>query len=96
MEARDICRRLNCSPTQLAIWVEQGCPVQARSHGWANYEVDRVREWLAEKGITDWPKEEDWTLDVPLRSLLKAVERREITPWEAEKVLFVIGGEAWV
>lgn len=95
MNVRETCRMLNCSPLLFAAWVEQGCPVGERRNGFADYDVDRVRAWLQEKGITDWPRENDHDLETPIRYLLWALERREITPWEAEKVLFVIGAESW-
>jgi phage terminase Nu1 subunit (DNA packaging protein) len=94
MDARDICRRLNCSPMTLSRWVEQGCPVR-REPPFAHYVTEEVRQWLADNGITDWPKESDYDLDVPIRSILQALARKEITPWEAEKVKFNLGECGW-
>jgi len=90
MDARDICRRLNCSPVALAAWVERGCPIHRQPPS-AYFEVNEVRAWLEEHGIRDWPKESDYDLDIPMRSLLKALARKDLTPWEAEKVLFLLG-----
>jgi phage terminase Nu1 subunit (DNA packaging protein) len=90
MDARDLCRNLNCSPALLAAWLEQGCPVD-RDPPFAWFDLEEVSRWLAERGIQDWPKEDDHDLDVTILSILKAVERRELTPWEAEKVLFLTG-----
>jgi len=94
MDARDICRRLNCSPMTLSQWVEKGCPVH-RQPPLAHYVLDEVREWLADNGIADWPKESDCDLDLPLRTILKALQRRELTPWEAEKVITNLGSGIW-
>ncbi len=94
MDPRDLCRNLNCSPVILAKWVEAGCPVH-RDPPFANYELEEVQQWLEANGIREWPKEDDQDLDYPIRSVFKAVERKELTPWEAEKVLFLIG-PAWV
>ncbi len=94
MDARDICRRLNCSPIVLAAWVEQGCPIHRYPPG-AGFEMAEVRQWLEQQGLRDWPKESDPDLDVPVRSLLKALARQEITPWEAEHVMLVLGSGVW-
>lgn len=90
MDARDLCRRLNCPPATLAKWLEEGCPVH-RDSPFAWYDLDEVERWLTDRGIQDWPREDDHTLDVPLRSLFKALARREITPWDAEKIVFLLG-----
>ncbi len=94
MDARDICRRLNCSPITLSEWLDKGCPVD-RDPPHANYDANRVKGWLAENGIRDWPKESDRDLDVPIRVLLKALQRKEITPWQAERVIVNLGSGEW-
>jgi len=94
MDARDICRRISCSPMTLSQWVDRGCPVNRRPP-FAYYVPDEVRQWLANNGITDWPKESDHDLDMPLRALLRALQRRELTPWEAEKVITNLGSGVW-
>jgi hypothetical protein len=85
MDARDICRRLNCSPITLSEWVNKGCPVERRPP-YVHYEIEQVKKWLAEKGINDWPRESDEDLDLPIRVVLRALSRKEITPWDAEMV----------
>jgi phage terminase Nu1 subunit (DNA packaging protein) len=94
MDARDICRKLNCSPVLLSEWVERGCPID-RYPPYAGFETDKVKQWLAENGITDLPKENDQDLDVPIRVILKALQRKEITPWQAEKVIMNLGSGNW-
>ncbi|MDO8586620.1 MAG: hypothetical protein Q7T82_06225 [Armatimonadota bacterium] len=94
MDARDICRRLNCSPITLSEWVDKGCPVERHPPS-ANYEIDRVKKWLAENGVTDWPRESDGDLDEPIRVLLKALQSKQITPWQAEMVIVNLGSCAW-
>jgi len=94
MDARDICRRLNCSPMTLSQWVDKGCPVHRRPP-FAHYVPDEVRQWLANNGVTDWPRESDYDLDLPLRCVVKALQRRELTPWDAEKVMTNLGSGVW-
>jgi len=90
MDARDVCRRLNCSPITLSEWLDRGCPVR-RDPPWAYYDIKAVRQWLEDNGIRDWPKDSDHDLDVPVRVLFNALARREITPWEAEKITLNLG-----
>ena len=94
MDARDICRRLNCSPLTLSEWLDKGCPVD-RQPPFASYAPGQVRQWLAENGIREWPTESDDDLDSPIRLILRALRRREITPWQAEKVITNLGSGIW-
>jgi phage terminase Nu1 subunit (DNA packaging protein) len=93
MDARDICRRLNCSPFTLSEWVNRGCPIERRPP-FAGFDTDRVRKWLEENGIRDWPRESDYDLDDPIRVILRALERKEVTPWDAEMAMMNLG-YAW-
>ena len=97
MDARDICRRLNCSPKTLSEWVDRGCPCQRHSeeYPFVGFDVERVRQWLAENNITDWPKENDRDLDVTIRALLKPLSRKEMTPDEAERIIRNLGPGIW-
>ena len=98
MDARDVCRRLNCSPIILSDWVDKGCPVthhQAPYAPFAEFDVELVKRWLAESNIVDWPKESDHDTDWPIRLILKALEAKEITPWQAEKVILNLGSGVW-
>ena len=94
MDARDICRRLNCSPITLADWVERGSPIM-RYPPDARFELPQVKQWLTEQGINEWPVENDHDLDKPIRVLLRALQQREITPWQAEKIIFTLGSGIW-
>jgi hypothetical protein len=94
MDGRDVCRLLECSPMQLSEWVEKGLPVH-RYDGYDYYVefwVEEVKAWLKEQGIADWPKEKAYDLDVPIRSVFHALARKEITPFQAERVLVNIEG----
>lgn len=86
LDARDICRRLQCSPLALYEWVLRGCPV-IRCWPFVRYDLDRVKRWVSENGITEWPKEGDTDTDRPVRVILGAVYRREITPEHALRVI---------
>lgn len=94
MDARDMCRRLNCTPMTLSDWVDKGCPV-VRHPPWAEFQPDEVRDWLAANGVTEWPEASDADADWPIRVILKAVQRRELTPWQAEKVMLNLGSGDW-
>ena len=94
MDARDICRRLNCSPITLSGWLDRGCPVH-RHPPFAGLDPDGVRKWLEENGIRDWPRESDRNADEPIRVILNALERKEVTPWEAERVITNLGSGVW-
>jgi RNA polymerase sigma-70 factor (ECF subfamily) len=97
MDARDICRRLRCSPQMLAAWVEQGCPV-LRCWPFARFDLDRVKQWVRDSGIrrlADWPEEDDHDLDRPVRLIFKALHRREVTPEQAEKIMTDLGFDVW-
>ena len=86
LDARDVCRRLRCSPQVLAGWVERECPA-LRCWPFARFDWERVKQWLRDNGIEEWPKESDDDLDRPMRVVLKAIERGELTAKKAEGVL---------
>jgi len=86
VDARDTCRRFRCSPQTLLAWVEQGCPI-LRCWPFARFDLDRVRQWLADRKIADWPKESDHDLERPIRVIFKALHQREITPKLAEQII---------
>ena len=94
MDARDICRRLNCSPISLHNWVEQGCPI-LRCWPFARYDLDRVKQWLADNQITDWPKESDRDLDRPIRVIFRELHNGNIDPEQAEKIVTELGWGVW-
>jgi hypothetical protein len=94
MDVRDICRRLNCSPITLSGWLDQGCPVE-HNPPYASFDAKRVQNWLAENGVKDWPRESDHDLDMPICVILRALQSKDITPWEAEKVILNLGSGVW-
>jgi len=94
MDARDIGNRLGCSPQTLHTWVEKGCPI-LRCWPFARFDLDRVKQWLADNGIEEWPRESARDLDRPIRVIFKALHRRELTPEEAEGVITNLGWGDW-
>jgi RNA polymerase sigma-70 factor (ECF subfamily) len=86
LDARDVWRRLRCSPQVLAEWVERGCPA-LRCWPFVRFDWERVKQWLRENRIDEWPRESDDDVDRPMRLLLKAVERGELTAKKAEGIL---------
>jgi len=94
IDARDICRRLQCSPIALFDWVQQGCPV-LRCWPFARYDLDRVKQWLRDNDINDWPRESDHDTDRPLRIIFRALHRQEVTPEKAEEVITELGWGDW-
>ncbi len=86
LDARDVCRRLRCSPQVLADWVERGCPA-LRCWPFVRFDWERVKQWLKDNEIEGWPRESDDDVDRPIRLLLRAVERGELTAKKAEGVL---------
>jgi len=93
-DARDICRRLGCSPMKLSEWVDNGCPV-LRCWPFARYDLDRVKRWLKDSGLDDWPREDDRDLDRPVRVIFRSLYRQELTPDQAEQVIENLGEGDW-
>ncbi len=93
-DARDVCRRLHCSPQTLAKWVDDGCPI-LRCWPFARFDFDRVNQWIQDKGIRDWPKETDDDLDRPIRVIFKAIEQGELTAEKAEEIITNLGWGNW-
>jgi len=62
-----------------------------RCWSFTRFDFACVKTWLADQDIHDWPQESDHDLDHPIRVLFKALARKDITPWEAEKVLMNLG-----
>jgi len=93
-DARDVMTRLRCSPQMLHEWVEKGCPI-LRCWPFARFDLDRVKQWLKDNGIDDWPRESVRDVDRPIRVIFKALHRRELTPEEAEGVITNLGWGDW-
>jgi hypothetical protein len=89
LDARDICRRLQCTLLQVYEWVQQGCPT-LRCYPLVRFDPDRVRKWLAESNIPEWPRADDRDTDVPMRVIFRELHRGAITPEYAEEVMRVL------
>jgi phage terminase Nu1 subunit (DNA packaging protein) len=85
-DSRDVCRRLACSPQMLRDWVRRGMPA-LRCWPFVRFDWDRVKQWLADSGIQNWPKESSHDTDRPIRLLFKALHRGELTPQQAEEIM---------
>ena len=94
LDARDVCRRLRCSPQTLSDWVKKGCPI-LRCWPFARFDLDRVKRWLDDSGIKEWPTESDRDLDRPIRVIFKALHRQELRPEEAETIVTDLGYGVW-
>jgi len=86
LDARDVCRRLHCSPLVLHQWVQRGLPA-LRCWPFVRFDWDRVRQWLKETAVNDWSKESDHDLDRPIRVILKAVYERKLAPEAALSII---------
>jgi RNA polymerase sigma factor (sigma-70 family) len=94
MDARDICRRLECSPMQLSEWVGAGCLI-VRCWPFARFDLDRVKQWIADQEIGDWRRYRPRDLDRPIRAIFKAIEDGELTAEKAEEVITNLGWGVW-
>ena len=94
MDARDISRRLKCSPMQLLEWVEAGCPI-LRCWPFANFDLDRVKQWMEAQKVPDWRRYSPRELDRPIRVIFKAIEQGELTAEKAEEVITNLGWGVW-
>ncbi len=94
MDARDIGKRLGCSPQILSDWVAKGCPI-LRCWPFARFDLDKVKEWLKVNNISDWPGESTRDLDRPIRLIFKALHRGDLTPEQAEEVINNLGWGVW-
>jgi len=94
MDARDISRRLKCSPMQLLEWVDAGCPI-LRCWPFANFDLDRVKQWMEDQKVRDWRRYSPRELDRPIRVIFKAIEQGELTAEKAEEVITNLGWGVW-
>jgi RNA polymerase sigma-70 factor (ECF subfamily) len=86
LDARDICRRLRCSPLLLRQWVQRGCPT-IKCWPFVRFDLDRVKQWLKDNGVSGWPEADDADTDRPIRVLLRAVHEHKVTPEEALRIV---------
>lgn len=94
IDARAICQRLRVSPLTLVGWVRRGCPV-LRCWPFARFDVERVTKWLADNSITDWPTEDEYILERPIRVVFREVYEGRILPEQAEEALWCLGFGVW-
>lgn len=94
MDARALCQRLRVSPLTLYEWVRKGCPV-LRCWPFARFDVERVEKWLTENGISDWPIEDEYCLERPIRVVFKAVCESQLSVEQAEEAMCCLGYGAW-
>ena len=73
IDARALCQRLRVSPLTLNDWVGNGCPI-LRCWPFARFDVKRVQRWLADNGINDWPTENEYDLERPIRVVFNSEE----------------------
>jgi RNA polymerase sigma-70 factor, ECF subfamily len=95
IDARELCQRLRCSPISLYQWVKDGCPI-LRCRPFARFDFDRVQAWLADRGITDWPKENVYMLERPARVLMREVYAGRVTPEQADEIRNTLGYGVWL
>jgi len=94
IDARGLCQRLRVSPLALHEWVNRGCPI-LRCWPFARFDAERVEKWLAENGIRDWPTEDEYSLERPIRAVFRAVYEGQISAEQAEEVMESLGYGAW-
>jgi RNA polymerase sigma-70 factor (ECF subfamily) len=94
IDARALCQRLGCSPLTLHQWVNDGCPI-LRCWPWARFDLDRVQQWLAAHGITEWPEENSYLLERPIRIIFREVYAGSLSAEQADQVMHDLGAHAW-
>lgn len=94
IDARALCQRLRVSPLTLYTWVKSGCPI-LRCWPFARFDVDRVQQWLAEQDIREWPTEDAYALERPVRIIFRDVYGGQLTPEQAEEIMETLGYGAW-
>jgi RNA polymerase sigma-70 factor, ECF subfamily len=94
IDARALCQKLRVSPLVLYVWVKDGCPI-LRCWPFARFDVERVEDWLAEKGISDWQVENEYNLERPIRVIFTAVYEGLISAEQAEDVMGYLGYGVW-
>lgn len=94
VDARELCRRLRVSPLALYEWVRSGCPI-LRCWPFARLDVECVTQWLVDNGIRDWPVEDDYSLERPIRVVFREVYDGRISPDQAQEVMRCLGYGVW-
>jgi DNA-directed RNA polymerase specialized sigma24 family protein len=94
IDARELCQRLRVSPITLHEWLKRGCPI-LRCWPFARFDADRVKNWLAENSVNDWPRENHYELERPIRVLFREVYEGRMTAMKAEEVMRELGWGVW-
>ena len=94
VDARALCQRLCCSPLTLHDWVARGCPI-LRCWPFARFDVNRVEQWLASNGVTDWTNDNAYDLERPIRIVFRDVYEGKLSAELAEKVMTDLGYGVW-
>lgn len=94
IDLRELCRRLKVSPLAVYEWVGNGCPI-LRCWPFARFDFDRVKAWLTEQDIHDWPLESEYELERPIRVLYREVYNGRLSPEGAEEVMDRLGFGVW-
>jgi len=94
IDARALGQRLKCSPETLYEWVKKGCPI-LRCWPFARFDVERVEKWLADNAMREWPTENEYDLERPIRIVFKAVYEGHMSPEQAEEIMKELGYGVW-
>ena len=94
VDARALCQMLRVSPFVLYEWVSSGCPI-LRCWPFARFDVERVRKWLTENAIGEWPAEDDYALERPIRVIFREVYDGRLSPEQAQEVMRCLGYGVW-
>lgn len=94
IDTRALCQRLRVSPLILYEWVQNGCPI-LRCWPFARFDVERVQQWLVKNEIADWPAEDAYLLERPIRLIFKAVYDGQLPSEDAEAVMETLGYGIW-
>jgi|GEM_PF-92485 len=94
IDLRELCRRLKVSPLAVYKWVGNGCPI-LRCWPFARFDIDRVKAWLTEQDIEQWPEESAYELERPIRVLYREVYDGRLAPEQADEVMWRLGFGVW-
>ena len=94
VDARALCQKLRVSQLTVYEWVRNGCPI-LRCWPFARFDVARVEKWLAENGINDWPAEDVYCLERPIRVIFREVYESRISVEQAEEIMSFLGYGVW-
>ena len=87
-EIRDLSRRLRVSPFDVIRWTRKGMP-SLRCSPWVRWDIERVTQWLAERGALPDTDHSPKELDALEDHVLPAVAGGEASPEEAREIFTV-------